>query len=143
MHKLIFLLLLITITPAYSQVEVTWKTLSDVRFTDKYSEEVEAYYYYPHFDSSVKALDGKEVHIKGYMLPIDPKKGVYILSKSPYASCFFCGNAGPESIIELKLKPDHPKFKMDQVVIMKGKLRLNQDNIHECNYILEEAEVYH
>ena len=142
MHKLIIPLLFILSHQGFSQTEITWKTLDDVTFTDKYSEEVDAYYYYPKFGASVKELEGKEVFLKGFMLAIDPKKGIYILSRYPFASCFFCGNGGPESIVELKLKPKHPKFKMDQVVAIKGKLKLNKDDIYQCNYIFENAEVY-
>ncbi len=142
MPRLTFVFLLFVATPGFSQIEITWKTLTDVRFSDKYSEEVDAYYYYPHFGSSVRALDGKELFIKGYMLAIEPKKDIYILSRNPFASCFFCGNGGPESIVELKLKPNHPKFKMDQVVTIKGRLKLNWDDVYQCNYILEEAELF-
>ncbi|NJN24899.1 MAG: DUF3299 domain-containing protein [Cyclobacteriaceae bacterium] len=129
-------------TPGLSQTKITWETLGDVRFTDKYSKELDAYFFYPHFGSSVKELEGKEVFLKGYMLAIEPKKGIYILSRNPFAACFFCGNGGPESIVELKLKPDHPKFKMDQVVTMRGRLKLNKDDVYQCNYIFAEAEVY-
>lgn len=125
-----------------AQTKITWDTLSDVHFTDEYSEEEEAYYYYPHFGPSVTALEGKEVYLKGYMLVLDPKKGIFILSRYPYAACFFCGSGGPESIVELKLKPHHPKFRMDQVVTMKGFLKLNQHDVYQCNYILEKAELY-
>ncbi|MEO1050507.1 MAG: DUF3299 domain-containing protein [Bacteroidota bacterium] len=142
MLRLLIIPLLFTATIGISQKQITWKTLEDVRFTDKYSEKEEAYYYYPHFGSSVKALHGKEVFIKGYMLTIKPKDGIYVLSRNPYAACFFCGNGGPESIVELKLKPGHPRFRMDQVVTIRGRLKLNRDDLYQCNYILELAEVY-
>ena len=141
MLRLTLILLFFIQTPGISQTVITWQTLSDVKFTSEYFEEVEDYLYYPHFGPSVKALEGKEVILKGYMLAIDPEEGLYILSRNPFAACFFCGASGPESIVELMLKPDHPNFKMDQVVTMKGRLRLNQDDIDHCNYILEEAEV--
>ena len=131
-----------TSSPVLSQIKITWETLTDVKFTDKFNEEVNAYYYYPHFGDSVKALEGKEVYIKGFILAFDPKKEMYILSRNPFASCFFCGNGGPESIIELKLKPGYPKFKMDQIVTMKGLFKLNKDDIYQCNYILKDAEVF-
>ncbi len=143
MHRSIIIIFLLFIaTPCLSQSKITWQTLSKVQFTDKYSEEVEAYYYYPHFGNAVKAMDGKEVYLKGYMLLMDPEKGFYILSRNPFSACFFCGNSGPESIVELKLKPNHPKFKMDQVVTIKGKLKLNRDDVYQCSYILLEAEPY-
>lgn len=126
----------------WSQTKITWETLSDVTFTDKYSEEVKAYYYFPSFGPSVLALNNKEVTIKGYVLEIDRDNDVYILSANPFAACFFCGGAGPESIVELKLGKDHPNFKMDQVLTFKGRLKLNAVDIYQCNYILENAEVY-
>lgn len=142
MHKMVIILIFTMSTSAWAQTKITWETLSDVRFTDKYSQEEEAYYYYPHFGSSVRALQGKEVYLKGYILALDPKEGFFILSQNPYAACFFCGNGGPESIVELKLKPKHPRFKMDQVVTIKGRLKLNRDDINQCNYIFEDSELY-
>ncbi len=141
MLRLVIILLLFINTAAFSQSKITWETLSDVRFTDKYSKEVKAYFYYPHFGSSVKELEGKEVYLRGYVLEIDPKEDIYILSQNPYAACFFCGNGGPESIAELKLKPKHRKLRMDQIVTIKGRLKLNLDDVYQCNYIIEEAEV--
>ena len=135
------LLLLISI-PVFSQTKITWDTLTDVTFTDKYSEEVDAYYYFPKFGPSVLALNNKEVIMKGYLLIIDPDNDIYILSANPFAACFFCGGAGPESIIELKIGKDHPRFKMDEVLTFRGKLKLNAVDIYQCNYILENARVY-
>jgi len=141
MRRLCTIMLIFVATAGISQTKITWETLSDVRFSEKFSEEEQAYYYYPHFGSSVKSLEGKEVYIKGYILIIDPNDDFYILSRYPYAACFFCGNSGPESIMELKLKPGYPKFKMDQIVTIVGRLKLNQDDIYQCNYILEDAKV--
>ena len=142
MHKLLFISFLLAATVAKSQTEITWKTLDDVTFTDKYSEEAQGYYYYPNFGSTVKALEGKQVFLTGYLLVIDPSKDAYILSRNPYVSCFFCGGGGPESIVELKLRPNHPQFKMDQRVTILGTLELNYDDIYQCNYILQDAQVY-
>jgi len=143
MHKiLIIILVLLCHAQAWSQTQITWKTLSDITFTDKWSEEEQAYFKFPTFGSKVKALDGKEVYMSGYMLPLNPKEDYYILSASPFAACFFCGRGGPETVVELKLKPKHAKFKMDDFVTIKGKLKLNGVNVYQCNYILEDAESY-
>ena len=87
MLRLMIILLPFLATPGMSQTEITWKTLTDVRFSDRYSEE-------------------------------------------------------EESIVELRLKAGHPKFRMDQVVTIKGRLKLNQDDVYQCNYIFEAAEPY-
>ena len=142
MIRITILLLLFTATSSIAQTKITWEDLRDVKFTDKYSEELDAYYYHAEFGPTVKAMDGKEVMLKGYIISINPKNGVYILSRSPFASCFFCGKEGPESIVELKLKPGHPKYKTDQVATMVGVLELNNEDIYQCNYLLQEAEEY-
>ena len=110
MHKLCFFLLLFVTKISFGQIEITWKTLEDVEFTDTYLEELDAYYYYPYFGPNVSALEGQEVILRGFVLAIDPVERYYILSKGPYASCFFCGGAGPETIIELELKSDKDYF---------------------------------
>lgn len=143
MVRLIFFLSLLITFPALSQTKINWKTFEDVQWTDKYSEQEDAYYYYPNFGSSVKELEGQEVILKGFMLILGSGKDTfYILSRYPYASCFFCGGAGPDSIVQLNLKPGHPKFKMDQRLAIKGKLKLNQDDFDQCNFILTHAEPY-
>ncbi|WP_339755867.1 DUF3299 domain-containing protein [Algoriphagus aquimarinus] len=142
LRSLLLILSFLVFANAFSQTKINWVTLSDVKFADKYSDEVEAYYYFPTFGSSVLALNNKDVIIKGYVLEIDRGNDVYILSANPFAACFFCGGAGPESIVELKLPKNHPRFSMDEVVTFKGKLKLNAVDIYQCNYILENAVVY-
>ena len=123
-------------------VHMNWDTLADVSFTSEYVEEYDANFFVPVFGPQVKALEGKEVVLKGYMLPIAPEENLFILSKNTYASCFFCGVGGPETIVEIQFQPGHPQFKMDQVVKVKGILSLNKDDVEHCNYILRGAEVF-
>jgi len=140
MLRLTILLLLFS-TKAICQIQITWETLSDVTFTDKYSKEVDANYYYPHFGSSVKALKGEEVVIEGYIIVLEQNSDTYILSKNPFSSCFFCGKAGPESILEVQISGKHRRLSSDQIVSIRGTLRLNKDDIYHCNYILENASI--
>ena len=95
MHKTIIIILTFLSLDVFSQVEITWQTLSNVEFEDQYIESEDVYYYYPFFGSEVRDLAGKEVIITGYVLAIDPLKGYYVLSKGPFSSCFFCGVGGP------------------------------------------------
>lgn len=138
-----FILILSTglTTASYSQVKVTWEDLEDVVFKEKFVEEVDSYYLFPEFGSSLKKLDGKQIAIHGFMLVLDTSGDFYVLSKGPFASCFFCGMAGPETIIEVQFKDkDHRRYKMDDKVTIKGTFRLNADDIEHCNYIIEAAE---
>lgn len=142
MNKILIIILIsVPFFQANAQIEITWKTLQDVRWTDKFSEEVNAYFYYPDFGQSVQDLEGKLVSLKGFLLVLDPAEDFYMLSQNPFASCFFCGQAGPESVVELRFKPGQGKLKMDQVITVQGRLRLNKENVYECNYIFEEAEI--
>lgn len=118
---------------------ISWTDLKDVRFKKKLNIEVGMIFLYPEFGPKVKAFSGKELIIKGYTIPINTE-GTYVISQYPMAQCFFCGGAGPESMIELRLKKKK-RFKTDEIHTFKGKLRLNPDNIEELNYVFEEAEL--
>lgn len=119
--------------------KITWKDLQDVRFRKRFHKQEKMFFLYPEFGEKVKALEGKEVEIRGYMIPVNPNENIYVLSAQPMAACFFCGGSGPESIIQLKLK--NPKrFATDEIWTVRGTLRLNEDNIEELNYILQGTE---
>ena len=141
MHKCLFLSLLFSVHFSFAQTEITWNDLEDVEFEDVYYDEVDEFIAYPHFGQSVLNLSGVEVSLTGYILALDPDKGYYILSKGPFASCFFCGGGGPETIVELELKNKNQYFMMDEVATIKGVLKLNADDIYQCVYILQNAEV--
>lgn len=142
MHRVLVLIILLFSIYGFSQTEISWETLADVEFSDMYVEEVDEYFLYPHFGPSVRELEGKTVILRGFMLAIDPSDGYYILSRGPFSSCFFCGVGGPETVVELKLKSEKAYFVMDEMITMKGVLRLNADDIYQCNYIFEQAEVH-
>ena len=125
----------------YSQNIITWELLKNVEFDEIWSEEFQAYYMVPKFSSSVKAMDNKEVQIRGFIIPVDIVQDYYVLSANPYSSCFFCGQAGPESVMEVQMIKKYEGLRMDQVITFKGKLKLNVDDIYQLNYILEDAEI--
>ena len=120
---------------------ITWEVLKNVEFDEIWSEEFQAYYMVPKFSKAVKAMDGKEVQIRGFIIPVDIVQDYYVLSANPYSSCFFCGQAGPESVMEIQMVKKYEGLRMDQVITFKGKLILNADDIYQLNYILEDAEI--
>ena len=124
-----------------SQKIITWDVLKNVEFDEVWSEEFQAYYMVPKFGKTIQSLDGKEVQIRGFIIPVDIVQDYYVLSANPYSSCFFCGQAGPESVMEVQMVKQYDGLRMDQVLTFKGVLRLNVDDIYQLNYILEEAEV--
>jgi hypothetical protein len=131
---------ILSFTPAANPVKLTWETLRDVTFKKKWYPEESIYMLYPTFGTSVQKLKGKEVSITGYILPIDLDANMYVLSAFPYSACFFCGGAGPESVMALKFKKNARKFKTDERLTFKGTLSLNADDIYQMNYVLENAE---
>ncbi len=122
--------------------ELTWKTLSDVTFKQIYMQELDSYFWKPSFGPGVKAYEGKEVYITGYVIPVDYDDNFYVVSRYPYANCYFCGGGGPESVVDLRFVGNHRKYKTDERLTFKGKLRLNADDIYQMNYILDGAMEY-
>lgn len=138
-----FLLLTAATLPAKAQViDLSWNMLADVTFKDVYLEEYDIYYYYPTFGPQVLDMEGREVKVSGYIIPVDYDEDYYVLSAFPFASCFFCGGAGPESVIDLRLKPGHRKFNTDERLTFRGVFQTNTTDIYSLNYILDDADVY-
>lgn len=140
MNKVLFtcLVLLFSGTSLWAQEELTWKDFADVEFKPKYFEQYDAHFLMPSFGEKIKAKTGKKIAIKGYFLDISGSGEIFLVSKNPMAACFFCGGAGPETIIEVAFK-EKPTFKTDQVVTVEGVLQLNATNVERCNYILNDA----
>ena len=126
---------------ANAQKSLTWTQLTDVKFSKVYSAEAGMEILEASFGSSIIALEGSEVIIKGYMIPLDPLGTQYVLSRNPMASCFFCGGAGPESVAELRLHPKSiRRYATDEVITFKGTLELNEKNLNSLNYVITNAQ---
>jgi hypothetical protein len=119
---------------------ISWDTLANISY--EYIQNFEQNFWYGEatFSEEVKALDGEMVEIQGYILQVDLEGNSYYLSAYPFSSCFFCGGAGQESVMELRLKNAKQSFTQDELVKLRGRLRLNNREL-ELNYILEEAEL--
>lgn len=120
----------------------SWDTFAKTKFESKYNEKLAEYLFYPHFPAELKALEGKEITIEGFYVPFAPEEGTYIIiSKFPMSQCFFCGGGGPESIAEVNFSKSPGKFQVDDLITVKGKLKLNADNIDHVNFIIDQAVV--
>ncbi len=128
---------------AEAYAELTWRMLEDVEFKDVYVEELDAYYWKPTFGDIVIGAECKEFFITGYMIPVDVDEDFYVLSRYPFANCFFCGGAGPESVIDLRFVGKSPRvYQTDERLTFAGKFRLNADDVYQMNYILDGAVEY-
>jgi len=142
MKKIIVLMLLTVPTMiSFGQTKFdAWDAFAKTKFEPKYYEKLGEYLFYPTFSAELKALVGKEITIQGFYVPFAPEDGNYVvLSKYPMSQCFFCGGAGPESIVEVNFARELPKFQIDDLVTVKGKLKLNTDDMDHVNFILTDA----
>lgn len=127
-----------------AQPLVSWNTFSQVTFHREYSETFgfEVNVKPPDFSDELMALNGKEIRVKGYVIPVDVELGMYMVSANAFANCFFCGNAGPETVVELFPNGKFPRFSTDQVVTFKGVLQINTEGeMNAVPYQLFQAEM--
>lgn len=117
---------------------LTWDMLKDVKYKKRYNKDYDQYFDYPVFGEKVTALDGQKVSIKGYIIPLDV--GLYALSKNPYASCFFCGGAGPETISGLTFAKLPKRYKTDEFLTLQGIFRLNSTDVNKFMYQIYAVE---
>ena len=128
-------------TTTNAQAHIDWYNLSDVTFEEKQIPGEELKYNHATFGPSVTPFEGIEVMITGYMIPIDPFGVSYVLSMNPNAMCFFCGGAGPETVIQLNLAPSAIKrYKTDDRLTFKGIFHAKETDIESLTYVLENAE---
>lgn len=132
--------LVTTFAVAQSGKADMWDEFARTKFEPKYYENLGEYLFYPNFSADLKALVGKEVTLEGFYVPFAPEDGDYIiLSKYPMSQCFFCGGGGPESVVEVNFLKGLPKLQVDDLITVKGKLKLNADNVDHVNFILTDA----
>ncbi len=116
-----------------------WKILAKLTYKTEFNEELGMNIEIPMFSSQVKALEGKTVEVRGYIIPLEGYKShqEFVFSAFPYSMCFFCGGAGPETVMEVEAK--HPIVYTNDPITIKGTLRLNNDDINRLMYILTDA----
>jgi len=135
---LVFCLALLADLQSFAQ-DLTWKVLADVSWERKYNKEYDEHINYPKFGAKVQPFEGKEVVIKGYLLPVEVEGDYIVISAFPYQSCFFCGGAGVESVMEVYLKKKKTVKAMQ--IKIKGKLKLNVNDVNHLVYLLKDAEI--
>lgn len=126
---------------AHTQTDLSWELLEDVSYEEQYLEDSDTYWLIPSFGDFIKLYEQQEVSIEGYLIVIDIDENFFVLSKFPYSACFFCGAAGPDSIVELQLDHKLRGVQTDQRVQVKGRLRLNKSDINHFSYILSQASI--
>ena len=119
-----------------------WQMFAGIKKERTYIEEANAYYRIPVFTPELEEQSGKEISLSGYFLPYSRLDSVIIISRFPNSSCFFCGQAGIESVAMVELgKPYDDSFRMDQMLLVRGKLSLNSSNVNKLAFVITDASI--
>lgn len=94
----------------------------------------------PEYSAEVKALDGKEVTLMGYMFPLEQaeKQGNFLIGPYP-ASCPFHYHVGPTQMVEV-FAQEAIAFSYDPVTL-KGLLELRFDEETGMFFYLNQARI--
>lgn len=124
---------------AQDKQENVWKTLSKITYKKQYDELMGFKIDVPVFSAPVQELSGQEVELKGYIIPVEGYKShkEFIFSAYPYNMCFFCGGAGPETVMEVEAA-EAVEYTAEQITL-KGRLTLNDSDINRLMYLMTEA----
>lgn len=118
--------------------------LNDVKVKYSFSFQYNGLIPKPKFGSKLQELNGKQISIQGFFLPVDLTGDVFVLSYNPMSSCFFCNGSGIQTIVELSPAEGQEqrlkRLKTDNFFEVKGKLKLNTNDYTHLIYILENAE---
>jgi len=119
--------------------ENLWKTLGKITFKKQYDELLGFKVDVPVFSQEILNMEGKIVTIKGYIIPVEGYKShkEFVFSAYPYNMCFFCGGAGPETVMEVYAK-EPIKYTAEPVTI-KGRLELNSTDVNRLIYALNDV----
>ncbi|MBK9270224.1 MAG: hypothetical protein IPM48_01385 [Saprospiraceae bacterium] len=141
LKKSFLLVFLLFVTDAEIMAQNIWPVLSQVSYQKIKDENLGFEVDYPIFGSELKALNGKWVQLKGYIIPTDGYKShkEFVFSAYPYKNCYFCGGAGPETVIEVE-SVKGIQFSSEKIEI-RGKLKLNATDLNRLMFILTDAEL--
>ena len=95
----------------------------------------------PLFPDVLRKMEGSEITLDGFVIPLqqDASQSYFVLSRYPFQSCFFCGGAGPETVIEV-YSEEELKY-TDEQVRVTGTLFLNPDDPLRLFFILKNCQV--
>lgn len=118
---------------------LTWGLLGKISYKNKPHKDYPEGVMFPIVNKTLKAKKGKQITISGFIIPIDDTS--YALSKNVFAQCFFCGQAGPETIMGIKFKNLKKRLKTDQYVTLTGTFRYNETDVEDWIYHIDNAVI--
>ncbi len=112
----------------------SWKLLAQVKTTQQNKRFV------TEFAPPILALNRKSIKLQGFMMPLGPAElqSHFLLTLTPQ-SCLYCLPAGPEGMVEVKLKKP-VKITFDAMVV-SGVFDVLKDDKNGLLYRLSDAAV--
>lgn len=141
-NQILLIALLIVSTSQLLQSQNSgWKLLSNVTIEKKFNEFLGFEVDVPLFSKDVQQIHGKNIILEGYIIPIEGYKShkEFIFSAYPYNLCYFCGGAGPETVMEVEAT--NPIEYTAEKITLEGKLMLNTNDPNRLMYLLIDAKL--
>lgn len=141
--KFLLLFLLISITTVSFGQRETWQTLAKVSFKKDFDEMMGLEVETPVYSETILELQGAEISIEGYIIPLKGEKAQshFMFSAYPYSMCYFCGNAGPESVAQVFMKDKKEVEFTSKPIKIKGRLQLGFGDVNNIMYTISNAEL--
>lgn len=141
-NRLLFFLFLCQCLPSLLIGQESWASFENAEFKEIFVEEFFSFKSLLNPTDSIMNLEGKTFEITGYYIPVATKDNSIILSKTPFASCFFCGSAGQETVIDVRLKKaTKQNYVADHKITVSGRLLINAEDWETLSFILVDAEI--
>jgi len=126
-----------------------WAALLELKFKIYFDEDVDDVIFEPRFSEPIRAYEGKTIEVEGFIIPHDiaadamgdetDRGDRFMFSAFPLASCFFCGGAGAESVMEAT--PKEPISYTERRVTLRGRLEFNTTDPMQLPYLLKDVEL--
>jgi hypothetical protein len=124
-----------------------WEDLLTLKFDIRFDESVDDVIFEPKLSKRVRQYEGKIIEIEGFIIPhdiaadamasMDDDGQQFMFSAFPLASCFFCGGAGAESVMEAF--PKNPMQYTDRKIKIRGRLEFNTTDFLKLPYLLKDV----
>lgn len=124
-----------------------WEDLLTLKFDIRFDESVDDVIFEPKISKKVRQYEGQIIEIEGFIIPhdiaadamasLDDNGQQFMFSAFPLASCFFCGGAGAESVMEAF--PKDPLQYTDRKVKIRGRLEFNTTDFLKLPYQLKDV----
>lgn len=122
-----------------------WKVFGQTKQINIMGKTPDGYdyqYYKPDFPADVKALDGKEVTVKGFMFPLDQTDDQTTFLFGPFPiNCPFQYHVGPSLVLEVHTAKKPIAFTYDPLVLTGTLQLVAKDEENSTFYRLLNAKV--